>query len=252
MCPSARNRTRSATEGGDRVMGDHHGRLVQLVHGLAQERQDLLARGRVEVAGRLVGKEHGRPRDERATDRHALLLAARQLRGPVRAPVGQPHLRDERVDPVVVRLRARELQRQGHVLLRRQHRQQVEELEDEADVAAAQFRQLAVVHGRDVLAVDLHGPRRRAVEAGEQVHERRLARARRPHDRRELPAGDVDGHAAQRVDGGLALTVLALEVSGGDDRRVARHAPFCAGRRSAVKARSRARQTGSPLEAGSP
>ena len=34
---------------------------------------------RVEVAGRLVGEDDGRPRDERARDRDALLLAAREL-----------------------------------------------------------------------------------------------------------------------------------------------------------------------------
>ena len=37
------------------------------------------ARPRVEVAGRLVGQEDRRLRDQRAGDRDALLLAARQL-----------------------------------------------------------------------------------------------------------------------------------------------------------------------------
>ena len=44
-----------------------------------EEREDLEARARVEVAGGLVGEEHRRARDERARDRDALLLAAGEL-----------------------------------------------------------------------------------------------------------------------------------------------------------------------------
>ena len=52
-------------------------------------------------------------------------------------------------------------------------------------------------------------PLRRAVEPGQQVHERRLAGARRAHDGRELADGDLEGDAAQRVHRRLALAVLA-------------------------------------------
>jgi hypothetical protein len=38
-----------------------------------------LAGVRIEIAGRLVREQHGRMGDEGARDRHALLLAARQL-----------------------------------------------------------------------------------------------------------------------------------------------------------------------------
>src|SRR5213594_3963580 len=44
---------------------------------------DLERRLRVEHPGRLVGQQHLRLRHERAGDRHALLLAARHLRGAV-------------------------------------------------------------------------------------------------------------------------------------------------------------------------
>ena len=45
----------------------------------------------------------------------------------------------------------------------------------------------------------------RLVEAGEDVHQRRLARAGRPHHGGELAAGDVDRDAAKRVDAGVAV-----------------------------------------------
>ena len=46
-----------------------------------EDRHHLLRGGRVEVAGRLVGEDHGRVGDERARDRDPLLLAAGELGG---------------------------------------------------------------------------------------------------------------------------------------------------------------------------
>ena len=51
----------------------------------------LLARG-VEVAGRLVQQEHARADDERAGDRDALLLAARELGREVACAIGEADL----------------------------------------------------------------------------------------------------------------------------------------------------------------
>ena len=57
----------------------------------------------------------------------------------------------------------------------------------------------------------------RLVEAGEDVHERRLARARRAHHGRELAALDVEVDAAEGVDGGVALAVAAGDAARGND-----------------------------------
>ena len=51
------------------------------------------------------------------------------------------------------------------------------------------------------------------VEAGEDVHERRLARARGAHDGGQPTTSDVERHAAQGVDGGVALAVAAHDVA---------------------------------------
>ena len=59
-------------------------------------------------------------------------------------------------------------------VLEKQHRQQVEELEDEADVLAAQLRQVVVAERRDLRARDADAAGRRLVEAREDVHQRRL------------------------------------------------------------------------------
>ncbi len=77
-----------------RLVRDHHGCLAVAVGRVPHELEDLAARLRVEVPGRLVGEEDRRPRDERARDRDALLLAARELRraggcGGSRGPSGR-------------------------------------------------------------------------------------------------------------------------------------------------------------------
>src|SRR6266511_3368020 len=155
---------------------------------------------------------------ERAGDRDALLLAARQLGRPVREPLGEPDLRAQLFDPAVLRGRAGQVERQNDVLPRRQHRQQVEELEDEADVLPAQPRQLRVIQLRDLGAGDRDFALRRLVETGQNVHQGRLARARRAHHGGQLPPRDLERDAAERVDCGVALAVAACDVGRGHDR----------------------------------
>ena len=82
---------------------------------------------------------------------------------------------------------------------------------------AAEEGQLAVVHVGDLAALDPHGAGGRHIEAGEDVHERGLAGAGGAHDRRELAARDLEGHATERVDRGFALAVAAREGVGDDD-----------------------------------
>ena len=132
------------------VVRHHDDRLAVLVDRAAEELEDLPARGRVEVAGRLVREQHRRLRDERAGNRDALLLPAGELGRAVRQPVAETHVGDELVEPAVLRLLARDRQRERDVLLRVKHRQQVEELEDEADVLTPQLRQVVVAERRDL------------------------------------------------------------------------------------------------------
>jgi hypothetical protein len=209
--------------GRQRVVGDHQRRLAELVDHRPQELEDLSARARVEVAGRLVGEHDRGPRHERARHRHPLLLAAGELARAVREPVGEPDLVHQLAVPRVVGLLARDAQRNEHVLLRGQHREQVEELEDESDPGAAELRQLGVVEPCDLRAVDRDRPGRRPVEAREDVHERGLPGPRRAHDGRQLPGFHADRDAAQRPDGRLALAESTRHLVGGQDVSVGGH-----------------------------
>ena len=136
--------------GGVGVVGDHDGRLVALVGGAAQQREDLVGDFESRLPVGSSAKTTAGSVIERAGDRDALLLAARELGRLVRAAVGQADLRRAAHSRLPFGLLTRERQRQHDVLLRRQLRDQVERLEDEADALAAEQRQLLVLHRRDV------------------------------------------------------------------------------------------------------
>ena len=194
-------------------MGDHDDGLAELVDRTAQQAEDLATGARVEVARRLVGEQHHRPCDERPGDGDALLLSARELRGPVVEAVAQAHAIDQRSELAAVDRTPGDGERQREVLGGAQHRQQVERLEDEADLVAAQCGELALLQPGDLDAVDLDRAGGGPVEPGEEMHEGRLARARRAHDGRQPAALEIDGRAAQRVHDGVALAVASREAA---------------------------------------
>jgi hypothetical protein len=103
--------------------------------------------------------------------------------------VAQPDQLQQLVDPLGV-LRgplAVDQRRQQHVLGRGQGGQQVEELEDEAEDLAAQLGQLAVAEVVEAATGDRRRAPVRPIQRAEDVQQRALPRAGRPHDRHQLP-----------------------------------------------------------------
>ena len=98
-------------------------------------------------------------------------------------------------------------QRQLDVALRGGAGEQVERLEDEPDLAVADRGQLVVGQGQDVHPVEVVGPAGRGVQAAEDVHHRRLARAGVAHDRDHLALVDAQRDAVERphLDGAGAV-----------------------------------------------
>jgi hypothetical protein len=182
------------------LVRDHqHGDAVLLVQA-AQQFHDLLAALGVEVAGGLVGEQNGRLADDGAGDGHALLLPAGQFRRGVLLPAAEAHRLQCAGSAAVVphqrRLAAVE-QRQFDVLLRRGARQQIEALEDEPQVAAAQPCPLVARQCFDMCAMEQVLPAAGRVQAAEDVHRGRLARAARAHDGHEFAGADVEIDALQ-------------------------------------------------------
>src|SRR5690348_11499240 len=203
-----------------RVVRHHDDRLAEFADRLLQEGQDAVRGVRVEVAGGLVGEDQVGLVDQRPGAGDALLLAAGELGRAVREAVGDAQPADQVAEPLPVDLGPGQVGREGDVLRRGQRGDQVEGLEDEADLVAAQPGEPGVVEPADLLAADERLPRRRPVQAGHAVHERRLAGPRRAHHRGE-PA-PFDGHvdAGQGVHGGLPGPVRLVQVHGTRRRTV--------------------------------
>ena len=145
------------------VVGHHDDRLAELGHAVAEEGQQGGARGRVEVAGGLVGEDHVRAGHQGAGAGHALLLAAGELGRRVRQPVGQVERPDDGPPPLRLRCPAGQLQRQPDVLLGGQRRQEVERLEHEPEPAPEQGQGAVAEAGElGVAAVGAAAPSRRS------------------------------------------------------------------------------------------
>ena len=122
-----------------RIVGDHHDGgalrvdLLEQLHHAARHQ-------RVEVAGRLVGQQQARLAGQRARDRHALLLAAGQLGRVVLHARAQAHAGQRLLDaaPALGGVEAAVAQRHVDVVEQVEVGDQVEALEDEADLLVAQ------------------------------------------------------------------------------------------------------------------
>ena len=156
----------------------------QLVH--------LVGGGRIEVAGRLVGEDGARRRGRRrARRRRAAARRPRARRACARAGAPSPTCASTRARRSRASSQPRPRISAGHhdVLERREVGQQVMELEDEADLAVAERRQLALVHGRQRRGRrTTPAPDGRPVERAEHVQQRALADARLADDDHLLAA----------------------------------------------------------------
>ena len=148
----------------------------------------LLAELQVERAERLVEQEHSRLVDERAPERDALLLPARELpRLALREP-GEPD-ELEHLAHAALQLALRDalsLEPERDVVLDRHVREERVALEDGVDVA------LVGREPDDVLVAEEDAPLGRLLEAADHPQRRRLPAARRAEQREERAARDLD------------------------------------------------------------
>ncbi len=185
-------------------MGNHDHRLAG-GNELQEELEDVLGRGRIEVARRLVGHQQRRVVGQSAGDGRALLLTAGDLAGQLVSLVGQPDGIEQGHRPrlpFTPRQLLDQVHRQHDVLDQAERRQQLKELEDDAQMFATPDGQLVFGHRMHRLAGDDDLPLAGVVDAGDHVEQRRFAVARRADDGHELAGHDVerdafeDGHVA--------------------------------------------------------
>ncbi len=188
---------------------------------LLQQAQDLFGVVAVEIAGGFVADQEGRVGDDRAGDRHALLLAAGQLAGAVVGAIGQAHQGqcDFGIALALGGIEVGKQQRQFDILLRVEHRHQVVELEHEADMVAAPGRQLAAAEAVDALALDLDLAAGGAVETADEVEQGGLAGTGGTHEGNEVAALDLQVDAVQDLHLLRAALIGLDDVAQGDEGR---------------------------------
>ena len=175
----------------------HAERLVDLL----EQAEDRLRGVRVEGAGGLVAQEVFRPRRQGACDGHALLLTAGELRGIRFRAVGQSDELEQLGGACLrlVALDARDLEREADVAQHRALLEQVEALEDHADVLPG-LEQVAAAELRHVAPVDAHRAGGRPLEEVDAAHERALAGAAQADDAEDLPVLDAEVDFPQCVN----------------------------------------------------
>jgi hypothetical protein len=161
------------------------------------------------VESRLVGEHDRRRSHHRPGDRHALLLAAGELRRVVLHAVRHADALERLLHPLLALRRGHAAvgERQLDVLVHRQVADEVEGLEDEADLAVADARPVGHAQVGDRLRVERVAPLGRRVEETEQREQRRLAAARGPGDRHELPVLDLQVDPRE----GVGLDLVGVE-----------------------------------------
>ena len=196
-------------------MRDHHDGGVHLrVHHVEGFEHDLSA-ARVEGACGLVGQDELGVRHDGACGRDALLLPARHLVGVLLQHALDAEALRDRLDARGNARRRLVLDGKGQrdVLVPVEGVEQVGVLEDEAQVVAAELRQLTLGRSGDVASGDENAAAGGRVDGGHAVQKRGFPRSRRAHDADELAAVDVEAHACEGVGDGVARAEHLLDVA---------------------------------------
>src|SRR5690606_1250578 len=169
---------------------------------IAQEAEDDGRGGGVEFAGWFVGEKEDGVDGNCTGDGDALLFAAGELVGAV---VGAPGEANKFQGPpgafgALAVAVAGDTQRELDVFVRRKQGQESERLEHEAELVPPEVGELFLGHGVDALAVDFDFAAGRAVEAADEVQERRLAGAGAADEREEFAGSDGHGDVADGPD----------------------------------------------------
>ncbi|MNE23125.1 hypothetical protein D3C80_1163680 [compost metagenome] len=184
-------------------MGDQYQGGAAFLVEFEQQVADALAGMAIEVAGRLIGKQHCRLCGEGAGDGHTLLLAAGKLARRMAQALAQADAFQQVAGMLAGILAAVELQRQHHVFQGIKAVEQLKRLEDEAYVFGPDPCALILVEAAQVLAGQCHGTCAGQVQAGEQAEQGGFARARGTDDGQAVALVQLEGEPVQ--DGQFAF-----------------------------------------------
>jgi glyceraldehyde 3-phosphate dehydrogenase len=160
--------------------------------GVSEEIDHLLLMGRVDARGWFVGEDRPGSVGQRPGHGHPLLLAHAQFGRPVVEPVTEAHRLEQPHRPVAVGPTRSEGHRHEHVLEGCEAGEQVELLEDQAELVGPHTVAAGFVETGDVDAVDDHPPRVGPHDPGDHVEQRRLSGAAAALKRAVLVGGEPE------------------------------------------------------------
>ena len=137
-------------------MRDHDETGAQLAIEFEHQAEHLLGIAAVEIAGGFIGQHQARPRHQRARHCGPLAFAARELVRAMAQAIAQADSFEQRRGALLrfACAHAPDQQRHGDVLQRREFRQQMVKLVDEADGAVAQAPTFRLIQGMQFAPVD--------------------------------------------------------------------------------------------------
>ena len=191
------------------LVGDHHDRDAEFLIDLAQQGEGGRRGFRVESRGGFVRKQNSRVVGQGSGNTDTLLLTAGKLRGILlRMFRKADELKQRRnLFPDLVTADTGKLERQGHVVVDRAGGEQVEVLEDHADLVTdaaklggAQLREILTVHND----IALCGP----VEEVDTSNQRGFARAASSEDTENFSVIDCDGDILDGIECRLSVRGL--------------------------------------------
>lgn len=206
------------------VSREDEGRFVGLVH-LLHQIDDALAGGRIEVGRRLVGEDDARIGDQRAGDRNPLALTAGEFIRLLLRLIAQTDFVDQGHDlrfPFLRRVAALNQEREFDVLKDAQDGNEVEALENEAELLETEARQRLVFQFGNRLPLDINLATGRDVHAADEVEKSRLPTTRGACHRGEFadveaeidPFQGLDLSGTERIDLGDAFDPYSIAHKG--------------------------------------
>lgn len=182
-------------------MGGDEGSKAGLAHQRFQRVEDVACRFGVKIAGWLVGKKQSRRIGDGAGNCDALLLAAGKLAGAMRATMADAHIIEKLAGPLSGFLPGKPGDQLRHhdIFERREFRQQMVELVDKADFAAADGGAFLIAQAVTGMAVDVDLTAVRMLQQAGDMQQCRLAGAGRGDESDNLPF-DIEKSAPFRIE----------------------------------------------------
>ena len=106
---------------------------------------------------------------------------------------------------------ARIHRRQGHIVARIQRAEQIVALKNKAETLAPQGRQCVIIHGGGFFAVDTVRAAAGCIQAAQNVHQRRLARAGLADNGHKVALGDAQIDVFEHLHPAFARAEMAVD-----------------------------------------